>query len=492
MIGTPAHSARPGPRRRRRTRGHRALVGVNIFLGLCLLFAGGAFAYVKLRLGQIKTVSVAGITAQNVGGPMNVLVVGSDSRAGQPAGAAAHFGSATQVAGQRSDVIIILHVDPHQKQATMLSIPRDMFVPIYPSGAPNKINSAFDQGGGAGAADLVQTIQRNFGISINHFVEVNFAGFQGLVDAVGGINMYFPTQLKDVMSGLNITQTGCVHLNGAAALALARSRDTQYNDHGQFQYDPTGDLGRIQRQHIFLHVLMHKALSAGLSNPITANALVSKAVKDVTIDSSLSTGDILTLAERFKSTNPADVATYTLPTVAKLNYHLNGNNYGDVLLPDQTADQTVISAWSGPTLPSGPAAPAVSPSSVSVQVLNGSGQAGQAASAGAALTSAGFNVSGTGNAPSVGATDTVLSYAPGQEAAAQLLKGDITGPVRLQAGPSSQGANVILTTGTSFGGIQVPPASSGGSSSSSSGSAAGASTLASASPPPTWYDPRAC
>ncbi|MGH9300356.1 MAG: LCP family protein [Acidimicrobiales bacterium] len=471
---------------------------MNIFIGLCVIIAGATFAYVKLRLGQIKSVSVAGITAQNVGDPMNVLLVGSDTRGADPASAASHFGSASQVPGQRSDVIIILHEDPRQQRASMLSIPRDLLVPIQPSGHLSKINAAFNQPGGQGPSDLVQTIQKNLGISINHFVEINFAGFQGLVDAVGGINMYFPTQLKDKNSGLNITQTGCVHLNGAMALALARSRDTQYLNHnGQFTYDPTGDLGRIQRQHIFLHVLMHKALSAGLSNPLTANALVSKAVGDVTIDNGLSAADILSLAEKFKSTNPAQVAEYTLPNIAKTNYHVNGVNYGDVLLPNPSADQAVINAWMGQSSHSpGGSAPTVSPFSVSVQVLNGSGHTGQAAQAAAALKSGGFMVSGTGNAASVGGNDSVLAYAPGKKAAAELLKGDISGPVQMKAGTSSQPADVVLTTGTSFAGIHAPPVPAPGTSTSTpaggSGSGSSSATVAAANPPPTWYDPRAC
>ena len=105
----------------------------------------------------------------------------------------------------------------------------------------------------------MQTIEANFGATIEHVVQIDFAGFQGAVDAIGGINLNFPYPAKDVQTGLDIQQTGCQHLNGGYSLAVARSRDYEYDEDGYWQYDPTGDYGRIQRQNAFLKSLINQA-----------------------------------------------------------------------------------------------------------------------------------------------------------------------------------------------------------------------------------------
>ena len=213
--------------------------------------------------------------------PYNVLIVGSDSRAGDTGAAAKAFGSASEVGGQRSDTIKILHVDPGGRHGPAPVDPRDTYVALsgMPSGTglatDNKINTAFN----SGPDPLIQTIENTFGIPINHFVIIDFNGVIDLVQAVGGIKLNFPYPVRDNddgnnNSGLDITHAGCQTLNGTMALALARSRYYEYEVRpGYWEYDGSGDLGRIQRQNAIIEAVIDKAKSSSY-NPLTVNAFL--------------------------------------------------------------------------------------------------------------------------------------------------------------------------------------------------------------------------
>ncbi|MGH9074236.1 MAG: LCP family protein, partial [Acidimicrobiales bacterium] len=429
---------------------------------------------------------------------------GSDSRAGDTAAQAKQFGNASVVTGQRSDVIILVHVDPSTGKAAMLSIPRDTFVPIAGTSGSNKINSAFDQG----PSQLIQTIHQDFGIPINHYVAVDFSGLMGLVNTVGGVCMHFPYPTRDGSptgtgneSGLD-EPAGNDTLDGTQALSLVRSRYYQYEKGGQWVTEGTGDLGRIKRQHEFLRVLVGKAIHDGIRNPITANSLASQAVKDVTLDTSFTTSDILRMIGKFHSLRPATVPSWTLPTNAVSNYQ----GYGDVLMPSKSEDAQVISTWehygaSAPKAPgltsTGPPATqaTLAPSSVSVQVLNGSGATGQAGQAAQDLTSAGFHVVNYGDASSYGNTTSIVTYGPGMQAAARTLAERVRGGATVNEDPNMSGSTVILTTGSSFAGISAKPLP-GSSSTAASGpttstTAAGSSGLPGQTHYPPW-DPTPC
>ena len=161
------------------------------------------------------------------------------------------------VTGQRSDVVQLWRVTPSTKQIQILSIPRDTVVSMLRrtrrSSAPT---TASTPSYNSGANQLVKTITANFGIPINHVVQVDFSGFQDAVNALGGIYLNFPYPAKDAYSGLNITTPGCQLLNGTQALAVARARHYEYYANGYWQYDGTSDFGRIQRQDVFLRSLI--------------------------------------------------------------------------------------------------------------------------------------------------------------------------------------------------------------------------------------------
>ena len=148
--------------------------------------------------------------APQPGKPFNLLLVGSDSRAFVSNSTQVKaFGDEANEGGQRSDVTMVARFDPAAKTVTVLSIPRDLWVDIpgNDSGISgmNRINAAYD----GGPDLLIQTIEQDLGIPINHYVAVNFPGFSGMVDALGGVTMDFPTPVKDQYTGLNVATTGC-------------------------------------------------------------------------------------------------------------------------------------------------------------------------------------------------------------------------------------------------------------------------------------------
>lgn len=301
---------------------------------LAAVLAGVFYGYARYRYDQIGKVTVASEHQVASGQPFNMLVLGSDTRVG--AQASTGIGTATTVGGQRSDVIMVWHVVPSTKKLTILSIPRDTLVQMVGSnvnqlGQFNRINSSYN----AGTDLLVQTIQDNFGIPISHVVQVDFAGFKGAVDALGGVQMDFPYPAKDVWSGLNVS-AGCQLVTGTQALAVARSRHYQYEENGQWLYTPTGDLGRIKRQDAFLKALVDAAKTK--YNPLTLNAFLGSLPQGISIDKSFSLSELVGLAADFHSITPGSITTYTLPTTS------NGfvTPWGDVLFVQQPADQQLL------------------------------------------------------------------------------------------------------------------------------------------------------
>src|SRR3954468_21019803 len=147
----------------------RVLITLNIFVAICLLSVGGGYGYVQWKLRNLHRINfgVWGLTPlqpEKNGPAMNVLMVGSDTRSTLSKADQKRFGSAGRVTGARTDTIMILHVDPKEKKAAILSLPRDLYVPIA-SGGSERINTAFDKG----PENLIKTITQDFGIPIDHY-----------------------------------------------------------------------------------------------------------------------------------------------------------------------------------------------------------------------------------------------------------------------------------------------------------------------------------
>jgi LCP family protein required for cell wall assembly len=239
-------------------------------------------------------------------------------------------------------------VDPAAGTARLLSIPRDTYVQLSGMasgsglGTDNKINTAFNDGPGP----LIQTIEKTFGIPISHFVIIDFSGVINLVNSVGGISLNFAYPVRDNdngnnNSGLDITHAGCQTLNGTMALALARSRYYEYELRpGYWVYDPSSDLGRIQRQNTVIESVINKAKSS--YNPLTVNAFLGSLVHDITVDNGMSSGTMISLAERYHAFSGSALQTFTLPTTSAYS-----SSAGDVEVVAESSAQQLLTQFLG-------------------------------------------------------------------------------------------------------------------------------------------------
>jgi LCP family protein required for cell wall assembly len=387
---------------------------------------------------------------------MNVLLVGSDSRA-RLTGVDAKQAGKDKVGGERSDTIMILHVDPGARKAAILSIPRDLLVNIPgASQRSDRINAAFAIGG---ASKLIATISQNLGVKVNHYVEVDFVGFKSIVDAVGGVKLYVPAPARDTLSGLDIKTPGCVTLNGQQALAWSRSRHYEYYESGRWREDPRGDLGRIQRQQDFIRRMLNTAVSSGKDNPFQLNRLIGIGIKNVSIDSAMSTRDIFRLAKRFRSLDAQSVDMLTLPTT-NASVRLNGG-LASVLKLQQPDAQEYIDRLNGQLAASAggdsSSATPVRPGQVRVRVLNGTGADSLAARVEGELQGAGFNVADKGDADSFRYSRSVIRYGSGALNKAQLVQRYLRGPAQLKEDSTLRTVDVALIAGTDYSGVRSSP-----------------------------------
>ena len=387
--------------------------------------------------------------------PANYLIVGSDSRAfvNDPI-AEQHFGNPKYQTGQRSDTIMIAHVDPKSpSKGFLVSIPRDLWVEI-PGHGSQRINTAYN----FGPTTLIQTIEQNFHVTINHYLEVGFATFAQIVNAIGAVHIFFPTPAYDQYTGLNIPNPGCVALNGLQALEYVRSRHYKYPTaaHGgsnpaNWYEEPDSDFGRIRRQQYFIRSLAQEAISKGARNPFTAKSLLEKTVPNLIKDKGMSLGDFLALVRAFRSVDPSSVVMVTVPTTGTV---INGN---DVLLLDQAgADPIFQQLRSFTTTPA--KIPKIAPSSITVQVLNGSGVKGVAGSTSTALTGFGFASGGApGDADRHDYAQTQVRYVPGALGKAEVVQSYLGGVGQLVALPAASGsAAVVVVVGQDFQAVVKP------------------------------------
>jgi LCP family protein required for cell wall assembly len=441
-----------GPPRRKWPR--RILIGLNIFVALSLVGAAASYGYFKYRLGQIPRISFGDVLRNSgdddPGKPMNVLLVGSDSRKNISKQEAKAFGTEKQVAGERSDTIIVLHIDPKSEKASVLSIPRDLYLPIADTSRSDRINTAFE----GGPERLIRTIKNSLAIEIDHYAEVDFNGFRGIVNAIGGVNVYFPSPARDSFTGLNVKTAGCVALDGDGALKYVRSRHYQYYESGRWREDGTADLGRIERQQDFIRRIMHKAVRVG-KNPATLNALIGNAVKNVTLDDAFSPKDIVRLAGKFKSLDPESVEMIPVPTI-----QTRVGQAAVLKLKQPDADEA-LARFRGevPQAAAPTTVPNILPSTVRVRVQNGSGTDGQAGDAANKLRDEGFATAGApGDADSAKYLKSVVKYGPGQLEKAKLLQAYVGGASTLLEDRTTR--DLVLITGAEFTGIRAPGAPS--------------------------------
>jgi LCP family protein required for cell wall assembly len=294
----------PKKRPRRPSRGRRifrlTIVLLPVLLLLTLL---GGYLYARSVFNRIEKIPMADVLSSGNDGT-NYLIVGSDSRdvedlvdAGlDPAGFA-------DGGGQRSDTMMLLRFDGGV--AKMMSIPRDLYVPIAETDGSSKINAAYN----GGPRRLVLTIEQALGVPINHYMEVDFVSFAKLVDSLGGITIDFPHPAFDLNSGLDISEAGPNHLDGPEALSFVRSRHYVEIIDGEEEADPTADLGRIERQQQFLRAVFGELGST--KNPLALARAASSTTGGLRIDDTMTLFDAMRFAWRLRSLDPTPVE---LPT----------------------------------------------------------------------------------------------------------------------------------------------------------------------------------
>ena len=156
-----------------------------------MLLVGSSYFYFRPQLSRLTKLDIPGLASDDdTANMMNVLMVGSDSRENTTGYIADATGKGDEgTTGQRSDTIMLLHVDPGEQRAAIVSVPRDLYVPIANTNFSDRVNAAFALGG---PGQLIATVQRALGITVHHYVQVDFSGFKDIVDTVGGVTMYVP------------------------------------------------------------------------------------------------------------------------------------------------------------------------------------------------------------------------------------------------------------------------------------------------------------
>jgi LCP family protein required for cell wall assembly len=427
--GAGQRDAAAGVRGRRSWR-QRVILAALVSIVVVCLAGASVGGYVLVKYNSINRVDNLSLDQQPSGDPENYLIVAVDTREGQ--------------ASRNTDTIMVARVDPKSDRLALTSFPRDLMVTIADTGEIGMINSAYSRPEeGEGEQNLINTLRQNFGVPIHHFVEVNFESFKRVVDDVGGVSIWFPTPVRDEAAGLYVDQPGCLKLDGATALAFARSRKLQIMTPAGWEGDPYSDLSRVQRQQIFVHRALAKALSQVRSNPLRVTDLVNIAVDTVRFDKELGVRDMIDLGNHFSEFDSDKLETYNLPTVP---YPPDEDR---VLLDERNAQQS-LNVFRG--LPPGQ----LSPVQATVTVLNATTKEGFARDISGALQRVGFEM--TEPDTTEPAATTTVQHAPGQADYGRLVAGYLTTPAALVENADLGDGEVAVVAGADFTTVHDQPA----------------------------------
>lgn len=282
-----------------RSRGGKVAIAILIIALIAGVSALGLYVYKEMQKAQVNAglhdVSagvmeaidneLTGMTTFDE--PFTVLLLGSDER----------NGADEEDIGARTDTIILCRIDPTQNIISMVSIPRDTMVQI--SGSTQKINASFYYGGPSGTIAAVKDL---CDVEIDHYAEINFEGLVGLVDAIGGIDVYVDEEIDDPDAGGIYIPAGQQHLDGASALVFSRSR--AYAD---------GDYTRVSNQRKVIEAIVHKGLEAPASE---LYGLIKASTEFLTTDTAMDVDFIFSLADQIRHNNDYPVQLYsaTIPS----------------------------------------------------------------------------------------------------------------------------------------------------------------------------------
>ncbi len=439
------HAYRP-----RRTWPQRILLTIGVLTTFAAIVAAVGTAWGLQRYSEIRFLAVPTVEPAEEGTPSNWLLVGSDSREGidpNDPNAGAFLGET--VTGKRTDTIIVARVDPEAQTIDLLSVPRDLWVPIAGTGENGRVNAAFN--GDGGEERLVSTVESALGIEINHYAEVNFVGFQQVIDAIGGVPIWFDTPVRDPSSGLDIQTAGCHALGGSEALAFARSRSLEYLDDGTWRSDPTGDLGRTARQQFLLGRLATTASSKlDLTDIGTVDRILRVGGQNLLIDDGAGAGDLFGLARTFSAVGGEGIRRHALPVAG---FRTSGG--ASVLDLLEAEAQPILDIFRGAVPPqTGPPSEELAPrDSFQIEVQNGARIEGIAATTAEQLQAAGFVVTEATNSPEVVAV-TEVHYPSSMAAAASAVGTSLVEPPTYVVDDAL--TQIVLVVGPEFAGLADP------------------------------------
>ncbi|WP_435110760.1 LCP family protein [Nocardiopsis synnemataformans] len=384
-----------------------------------LLIASSLTAYAGYRdaLGieteQVDT-DAWGERPDQVEGVHNILLLGGDNES----------------QGRRPDVLVVVNVNVDRGAVTMVNLPRDLIVDIPPCepvdgssgwpGGPQQLNHAASYGG---LDCLGNTVEKTTDIRLDHMVMVDFAGFETIVDTLGGVELCIPEPIDDPKAHLEL-DAGVQTLGGREALGLARSRDsTEFKD----------DMGRIQSQQRLIGAILREVTSGEtLSSPTTLYDFLGSVTDSMVTDDGFTVDKMAELAIAMREVDLSRVTMVMVPVVNSLTHEYKvepeepqaGELFAAVaageVLPGEEGDDGAEEP-AEEDRPADPEEPAVEPADVSVRVVNGTGVTGLAGQVGSLLGERGFDVTGVGDpAEGVPAVTTVY-HGPDQRAHAEEL-----------------------------------------------------------------------
>jgi LCP family protein required for cell wall assembly len=450
-----------------------------VAIGLtAVLVSGTLYAYAKYRAlwDGINHVSIHDTTqVRKLNNALNILLIGSDTRTGRNG----KIGGPAQ--GQRSDTVMIVHLSPKDRGITVLSFPRDTVVPVYscpsePGGFPGQaavtgsveqLNSSFSAGG---ANCLWNTIERQTGIHLDNFIQLNFTGFISVINAIHGVRVCTPVRIRKTRYDRLKLTAGWHTLDGWQALAWWRLRE---------EFGLGSDLQRIQRDQLLMVGLVQKILRTGvLHNPLKVYAIVNDIVKAhaLTTDTGLTPRTLVRIALSLRGISKKSIQFIEVPTVTytgNANWVTFDTSKTQQLFAAIQRDRALPKTSKGKKSAQGgqKAQPTKQPtkllsaSSVTVNVLNGSGVTGIAGITSGELSARGFqagtvaSATAASGAPDYSYTKSVVEYGgPADLAAAQTIAAQLAGNVTLRqvsAGTLAAGT-VTLILGSDFSKLGPP------------------------------------
>ncbi|MEV6274153.1 LCP family protein [Nocardia sp. NPDC051832] len=473
-VGSPSLS-RLAASKQRRTRRLRTSgrVGASLIAVLILLITGGGWSFLRAT-GDSFTKVATGIgenphdvvNADEQLGDENYLIVGTDTRAGLNGKMGA--GTLDDAEGARADTVMLVHIPKNRKRVVAVSFPRDLDVTrpqcngwdndkgdytkeVFPSAIGDKLNAVYAL---AGPKCLVNVIRKMTGLSINHFIGIDFAGFESMVDTIGGVEVCSPKPINDGVLGTVLEKGGKQVVNGETALNYVRARHVYGEERS--------DYDRISRQQRFMASLLRGALSSKVLFDLGKLKNFVNAFKDHTFVDGVTPDDLLTLGRSLQKMEAGAVTFLTIPTAGTTSY---GNE-----IPRETDIKAIFAAIredrplpgektaEPATAPSTPAPPptytAVDPDTISLLVSNGSDVQGRALQVSNKLGNQGFNIYNVGTFTG-GSQTTKIRFAPGHEAEAATVASAVPG-ASLEADSDLKGI-IEVVLGTDFTGtIRTP------------------------------------